>query len=40
VPASPEARKAVSDGQQLQRELWRLAGLALDDAPQASAPRL
>jgi hypothetical protein len=40
VPASAEARKAVADGQQLQRELWRLAGQALVDAPQASAPRL
>jgi hypothetical protein len=40
VPTSAEARKAVAEGQQLQRELWRLAGLALVDAPQASAPRL
>jgi hypothetical protein len=40
VPRSANARKAVADGQQLQRELWRLAGQALVDAPTASAPRL
>ena len=40
VPSSNEARRAVADGQLLQRELWRLAGQALDGAPTASAPRL
>jgi hypothetical protein len=40
VPGSATARKAVADGQVLQRELWRLAGQALADAPTASAPRL
>jgi hypothetical protein len=40
VPGSANARKAVADGQQLQRELWRLTGQALVDAPTASAPRL
>jgi hypothetical protein len=42
VPGSPAARQAVADGQQLQRELWALAGqaLALDAAPTASARRL
>jgi hypothetical protein len=40
VPGSAAARKAVADGQVLQRELWRLAGQALADAPTASAPRL
>ena len=40
VPGSPEARKAVADGQLLQRELWQLAGQALAGAPTASAPRL
>jgi hypothetical protein len=40
VPGSSEARKAVADGQLLQRELWGLAGQALVDAPTASAPRL
>ena len=40
VPGSAEARKAVADGQLLQRELWQLAGQALADAPTASAPRL
>jgi hypothetical protein len=40
VPNSARAVKAVADGHQLQRELWRLAGQALADAPIASAPRL
>jgi hypothetical protein len=40
VPNSPAERQAVADGQQLQRELWALAGHALDAAPTASAPRL
>jgi hypothetical protein len=40
VPGSAEARKAVADGDMLQRELWRLAGQALVGAPTASAPRL
>jgi hypothetical protein len=40
VPDSPAARRAVADGQHLQRELWGLAGQALDAAPIASAPRL
>jgi hypothetical protein len=40
VPGSPPARQAAADGQQLQRQLWALAGQALDAAPTASAPRL
>jgi hypothetical protein len=40
VPDSPAERQAIADGQQLQRQLWRLAGQALDAAPTASAPRL
>jgi hypothetical protein len=40
VPSSDEARRAQADGEVLQRELWRLAGQALDEAPTASAPRL
>jgi hypothetical protein len=40
VPSSPASRRAVADGQRLQRELWALAGHALDSAPIASAPRL
>jgi hypothetical protein len=40
VPGSSAAKAAVADGQQLQRELWSLAGQALDTAPTASAPRL
>ena len=40
MPSSDEARRAQADGEVLQRELWRLAGQALDEAPTASAPRL
>jgi hypothetical protein len=40
VPGSPAAGRAVADGQKLQRDLWGLAGQALDGAPVASAPRL
>jgi hypothetical protein len=40
VPGGPEATDATEDGQALQRELWGLAGRALDEAPNASAPRL
>jgi hypothetical protein len=40
VPSSAAADEAVADGQELQRELWALAGQALDAAPTASAPRL
>ena len=40
VPSSDEERRAIADGDQLQRELWALAGRALSDAPSASAPRL
>jgi hypothetical protein len=40
VPGSPAARDAVSDGDRLQRSLWRLGGEALDDSPTDSAPRL
>ena len=40
VPGSSASRKVVTEGQQLQRELWRLAGQALAGAPVASAPRL
>jgi hypothetical protein len=40
VPSSAAADDAVADGQRLQRELWGLAGQALDTAPTASAPRL
>jgi hypothetical protein len=40
VPSSPKARRAVADGQKLQRELWGLAAQSLADAPEASAPRL
>jgi hypothetical protein len=39
-PTTAAQRKAVADGQKLQRELWGLAGQALADAPVASAPRL
>ena len=40
VPTSAKARRAVADGQKLQRQLWGLAGQALAEAPLASAPRL
>ncbi len=40
MPSSSAANDAVADGQELQRELWALAGEALDWAPIASAPRL
>ena len=40
VPTTTKARLAVADGDKLQRQLWRLAGQTLADAPLASAPRL
>ena len=40
IPGSPAARLAIADGQRLQRELWGLAGQAVDGAPTATAPRL
>jgi hypothetical protein len=40
VPGSAGEDKAVLDGDQLQRELWRLAGRSLADSPNASAPRI
>jgi hypothetical protein len=40
IPSTAEERRAIADGEALQRELWALAGQALSDAPTASAPRL
>jgi hypothetical protein len=40
VPGSADARKAVADGDLMQRQLWRLGGQALVEEPIASAPRL
>ncbi len=40
VPTTSKASHAVADGDKLQRQLWRLGGQALADAPLASAPRL
>src|SRR5215213_11873613 len=40
VPNSSEARRAAADGQEIQRDLWGLAGQALAAAPSATAPRL
>jgi hypothetical protein len=40
VPSTAGERRAIADGEALQRELWALAGQALSDAPTASAPRL
>jgi hypothetical protein len=40
VPSTARERRAIADGEELQRELWALGGRALSDAPTASAPRL
>jgi hypothetical protein len=40
IPGSDEEEAASADEEELQRGLWALAGRALDDAPQDSAPRL
>ena len=40
IPAALPRRTRLADGQQLQRELWGLAGRSLAAAPIASAPRL
>jgi hypothetical protein len=40
VPGSQAADEAVAAGQELQRELWSLAGQELDAAPTTSVPRL
>jgi hypothetical protein len=40
VPGSAGARAAAAAEEQIQRQLWGLAGEALDQAPTASAPRL
>lgn len=40
IPGSSKSRRAIADGQALQRQLWGLAGQALAAAPVASAPRL
>jgi hypothetical protein len=40
VPGGAAALAAADSEERLQRELWRLAGQALDRAPVASAPRL
>jgi hypothetical protein len=40
VPSSDGERRAIADGEKLQRQLWAFAGRALADAPTASAPRL
>jgi hypothetical protein len=40
VPGSSGEQAATQSEQQLQRELWRLGGRALETAPVASAPRL
>jgi hypothetical protein len=39
-PGSDAAKRAAADGQQLQRELWALAGRSVAGAPRDSAPRL
>jgi hypothetical protein len=40
VPGSAEARAATTAEERIQRQLWALAGEALEQAPTASAPRL
>jgi hypothetical protein len=40
VPGSAPFNRAVAEGDQLQRQMWSLAGQAIDAAPLASAPRL
>jgi hypothetical protein len=40
VPGSDQARDARAQEERIQRQLWSLAGRALDGAPTASAPRL
>ncbi len=40
VPESSAAKRAIAAESVLQRELWNLAGRALDDQPIQSAPRL
>jgi hypothetical protein len=40
IPTTAKAHVAIADGEELQRDLWRLAGRALAEAPVASAPRL
>ena len=40
IPSSARSRGAIAEGVKLQRDLWGLAGQALDEQPQASAPRL
>ena len=40
VPGSSEQATATAEGKRIQRELWALAGQALDQAPADSAPRL
>ena len=40
VPGGAEEEAAAEDEDRIQRELWRLAGQALDGEPVASAPRL
>jgi hypothetical protein len=40
VPGGSEEQQAAAESAQVERRLWALAGQALDEAPEASAPRL
>jgi hypothetical protein len=40
VPGSTEQERAIAESTGYQNELWALAGQALNEAPEASAPRL
>jgi hypothetical protein len=39
VPGTPEHRGAIADSEGGQRRLWALAARALEEAPEANAPR-
>ena len=40
VPTTPKFHRTIAEEDRLQRQLWRLAGNALEGAPRDSAPRL
>lgn len=40
IPGSPEESQVLADSAQIETELWRAAGQALDAAPTDTAPRL
>ena len=40
IPTTPKFHRTIAEEDRLQRQLWRLAGNALEGAPRDSAPRL